>query len=305
MDLPLDLPDSISIGPVEQFEIARANLDKNGWSGNVMVNPVSRFRAVLLLSMICEEVLELSIGPQTPNIAEKASPIHSSDLEAETPPPREILSKLTLTWQSIFQIQFERSMCETKLPSAIWVVSGPRLDYLYTKILLHKLLITHTEGNRERMIQTSHDILYLALSLMKKHDLIATPNLEWLVGLILNIDGGLRNARRQHTHLRNFREKRQRHRSTVLNRSTLIRDIGVLISCCDSLAISGQSNYQICKQAQEDFSRCLDQMLNANELCSHGLTRQAGGEEAQEPFSLSSMNFSLTDLYPENPEWST
>lgn len=72
-------------------------------------------------------------------------------------------------------------MCDTMLPSAIWVILGPRLGYLYTKFLLHKLLITHNEGSREKMIQTSHDILYLALSLMKKNDLIATPNLEWLV----------------------------------------------------------------------------------------------------------------------------
>lgn len=72
-------------------------------------------------------------------------------------------------------------MCDTMLPSAIWVVLGPRLYYLYTKFLLHKLLITHNEGDRDKMIQTSHDILHLALSLMKRHDLIATPNLEGLV----------------------------------------------------------------------------------------------------------------------------
>lgn len=72
-------------------------------------------------------------------------------------------------------------MRDTMLPSAIWAIIGPRLEYLYTKFLLHKLLITHNEGSREKMIQTSHDILHLALSLMKKHDLIATPNLEWMV----------------------------------------------------------------------------------------------------------------------------
>ena len=78
----------------------------------------------------------------------------------------------------------------------------------------------------------------------------------------------------------------------------------MLISCCDSLAISGQSNYQICKQAQEVFSRCLDQILNQSELCSHGLMRQTGREETQEPYSLCPMEFGLTELYPQNPEWS-
>lgn len=72
VDLPLDLPDSIIIGPLEHFEAARAKLDNNGWSGDVMVNPVSRLRAILLLSMIREEVLELSLGPPVPNIAQQA-----------------------------------------------------------------------------------------------------------------------------------------------------------------------------------------------------------------------------------------
>lgn len=102
-----------------------------------------------------------------------------------------------------------------------------------------------------------------------------------------------------------FRQNRQCCRSTALNRSTLVQDISVLISCCDSLAVSGQSNYQICKQAQAVFSRCLDQILNPYELCSHGLMKQAEREETQEPFSLGSMDFGLTELYPQNPEWST
>jgi hypothetical protein len=80
----------------------------------------------------------------------------------------------------------------------------------------------------------------------------------------------------------------------------------VLISCCDSLAISGQSNYQICKQAQSVFSRCLDQILNPIPISSPGLiASEPGGLEAQEPFSLGLTDFGLTDLYPQDPEWST
>lgn len=50
-----------------------------------------------------------------------------------------------------------------------------------------------------------------------------------------------------------------------INRSGIIQDISVLISCCDSLTEIGQSNYQICKQAQSIFSRSLDSILNQNE----------------------------------------
>ena len=104
-------------------------------------------------------------------------------------------------------------MCDTMLPSAIWVVIGPRLECLYTEFLLHKLLISQNEGNRDKMIQTSHEILQLALSLLKRSDVIATLNLEGMMSceivsllkdrrLMLIIDGVLRHAMREHSYLR-------------------------------------------------------------------------------------------------------
>ena len=99
-------------------------------------------------------------------------------------------------------------MCDNMRPSAIWAVIGPQLECLYTEFLLHKLLISHNEGSRDKMIRTSHEILQLALSLLIKRDVIATPNLEGMVscevvsrpkskGLMLIIDGVLRNALRE------------------------------------------------------------------------------------------------------------
>jgi hypothetical protein len=127
--------------------------------------------------------------------------------------PRQILSKLTSTWESIPHKQYEQSMCDTMPPSAIWAVIGPQLECLYTEFLLHKLLISQNEGNRDKMIRTSHEILQLALSLLKKTDVISTPNLEGMVSceiifllksrrLMLIIDGVLRNAMRERSYLR-------------------------------------------------------------------------------------------------------
>lgn len=48
----------------------------------------------------------------------------------------------------------------------------------------------------------------------------------------------------------------------TINRSSIIQDISVLITCCDSWTEVGQSNYQICKQAQSIFSKSLDSILN-------------------------------------------
>lgn len=75
-------------------------------------------------------------------------------------------------------------MCDTMLPSAVWVIIGPRLECLYSAFLLHKLLISQGEGSRGQMIRTSQEILHLALSLLKKNDVIATPNLEGMVSCV-------------------------------------------------------------------------------------------------------------------------
>lgn len=72
VDLPLDLPDSVLIGPVEDFEAAKAKLDVNGWNRDAVIHPVSSLRAILLLSLIREDVLELSLGPPMLNIAQRA-----------------------------------------------------------------------------------------------------------------------------------------------------------------------------------------------------------------------------------------
>jgi hypothetical protein len=138
--------------------------------------------------------------------------VETKNLDVD-PFPRQILSKLTSTWESIPHKQYEQSMCETMLPGAIWVVIGPQLECLYTEFLLYKLLISQNEGNRDKMIRTSHEILQLALSLLKKNDVIATPNLEGMVSceivsllknrrLILIIDGVLRNAMCERSYLR-------------------------------------------------------------------------------------------------------
>jgi hypothetical protein len=48
----------------------------------------------------------------------------------------------------------------------------------------------------------------------------------------------------------------------IANRSSIIQDLSVLISCCESMTEPGQNNYTICKQAQSIFSKSLDSILN-------------------------------------------
>lgn len=63
-----------------------------------------------------------------------------------------------------------------------------------------------------------------------------------------------------------LRETHQPGERSIPNRSAVIQDISVLISCCDTLAEMDMNNYQICKQAQSIFSRSLDSILNPTKL---------------------------------------
>jgi hypothetical protein len=62
-----------------------------------------------------------------------------------------------------------------------------------------------------------------------------------------------------------LRQRQHLVEQSSIDRSSVIQDISVLITCCDSWTESGQSNYQICKQAQSIFSKSLDSILNHTE----------------------------------------
>ncbi|KAL6885721.1 hypothetical protein GGI43DRAFT_426596 [Trichoderma evansii] len=230
IELPLDLSDSVIAGSAEQLKVQISRLDGNGWNKDMAVHPASRQRAIVWLSSIREEILELSLGTITQNLVHKA---HMSQ-------------PYGAKWGQM-------------APSTILMLLSLKLEYLYSKFLLYKMLVNQSSGYRHALIQISHETLELVLSVMKKRDLIGSHriDLEWTIVfyampcvsvLILEL----------------FRiaSLPKPQPSSALSRSTIIQDISVLISCCDWLTESGKSNYELCKQAQSVFSKSLDQILN-------------------------------------------
>ncbi|KAJ5718820.1 uncharacterized protein N7483_009902 [Penicillium malachiteum] len=286
LDLPLDMSDNLVMGPVEEFEAAKAELlDEKGWSRDeVSVHTASRHRSLWLLSIIREEVLELLLGPSVPESVSQA---------------REILQRASTVWDSIPSRYYDASMRDSLPLRTLWHTIGPKMEYRYSQFLLHKLLIGQSEGNRDLMIQTSHEVLDLALSLLKKSDAFARErlDLEFMVTfyampcanvLIMEL----------------LRQSGQPQQSLTLNRSAAIQNISALISYCDSLVVLGQSNFRLCKQAQTTFSRCLDQILAAPTPSCQETMSWPGRPEMQDLISLASMDFGMKNLYPQDPEWS-
>ncbi|KAJ5702426.1 hypothetical protein N7488_009974 [Penicillium malachiteum] len=286
-DIPLDLPDTVVMGPIEEFIKARESLDENGWNKDRVMLPVSRQRAQLMINMIREEALELKIGPTVPDLEVKAA---------------RVLQKVKSAWDSIpSHLKFINSKSQhSKFEHATYAL---KLEFLYTEFLLHTLLAPFNGLNCENLMKTAHEIVNLALLPTRRRDLLRShrADMEWVLVfyampcasvLILEL----------------MRQSQHPEEKCLINRSGIIQDISVLISCCDSLTESGQSNYQICKQAQNIFSRGLDSILNYSEPAQQNsysqTTNYAQGLNGQEiPRQESYLGADVANGVVQDAEW--
>ena len=61
--MPLDLSDDETMAEGEELETMREKLDLNGWSTSGKIYPSTVCRAWMSMSLIRDEILELSLGP--------------------------------------------------------------------------------------------------------------------------------------------------------------------------------------------------------------------------------------------------
>ena len=61
--IPLDLSDNEIMAEGEELQAIRNKLDPNGWSTSGQIHPSTSCRAWMLMSLIRDEILEISLGP--------------------------------------------------------------------------------------------------------------------------------------------------------------------------------------------------------------------------------------------------
>ena len=61
--LPLDLSDDETMAEGEELEAIRSKLDPNGWNTSGEIYPSTACRAWMLMSLVRDEILEISLGP--------------------------------------------------------------------------------------------------------------------------------------------------------------------------------------------------------------------------------------------------
>ncbi|KAJ5246293.1 hypothetical protein N7468_001276 [Penicillium chermesinum] len=287
IEMPLDVPDSVLTDTTETFLRACEDLDENGWNTQKAVLPVSRQRVQIMLCVIREETLELRMGSAAPDIEVKAA---------------RVLRKLKSTWQSIPpHMRFETMQRKLDQKDDVSIHSL-RLEYLYTEFLLYTLLANSGGDARVNLIKVAHEVLNLVLLPTRKRDLLQSnrANMEWtLVFYAMPCASVLI--------IELMRHKRHPEEQPITNRSGIIQDISVLISCCDSLTETGQSNYQICKQAQSIFSRSLDSILNHSELsqasAGHPSMNHHEYPEQSRQERMSSVSSEPPNVVIQDPEW--
>lgn len=64
--MPLDLTEEQLYGNSDQFATAVSQLDKDGWNTCGRISPVTRVRALCMMTPIREEILEISLGINMP-----------------------------------------------------------------------------------------------------------------------------------------------------------------------------------------------------------------------------------------------
>jgi len=188
-----------------------------------------------------------------------------------------------------------------------------RLEYLYTNFLLLKLLVNQSDDDdHNTLTQTSHEVLSLLLSVIKKRNLLMSyrSDLEWtMVFYAMPCASVLL--------LELFRQVRRPQCPHTLNRSLIIQDVSVLISCCEWLTEPGQGNYDLCRRAQSIFSRSLDQILNHSSEVPPSLNESNGQPEAESKPTSNvlfdeiprqiippSVNDDALGSFVQDPEWS-
>ncbi|KAK6442132.1 hypothetical protein LTR95_001635 [Oleoguttula sp. CCFEE 5521] len=203
-----------------------------------------RFRYGVVVNEIREDALDLCFSGKS---SELATHVES------------LMVRAGFVWASLpGEIKYTPAIWQLKPMYAIGILEL-RINLLYSEFLLGKLVMHHSTKYREGLVQTSQSVLSLVVSAFNQTTITKLPenriDLEWWTVLYAMPCASI-------LVLEIFRSIEQPNHPAMCNRAAVIRDLSVLVSCCDWLVEPNNSNYALCKQAQSVFSKSLDRIIN-------------------------------------------
>nr|OQO19459.1 hypothetical protein B0A51_14401 [Rachicladosporium sp. CCFEE 5018] len=208
-------------------------------------NVALRYRYGAAVNEIREDALDLCFGGK------------SSELVAQV---EQLMVRASFVWASLpGDIKYTPAVWQQVKPMYAIGILELRINLLYSEFLLGKLVMHHSAKYRDGLVQTSQSVLSLVVSAFNQTTIQELPkhriDLEWWTVLYAMPCASI-------LVLELFRSIEQPNHPAMCNRSAVIRDLSVLVSCCDWLVEPNNSNYALCKQAQSVFSKSLDRIIN-------------------------------------------
>lgn len=128
----------------------------------------------------------LSRRDQQPLYNKQSKLSYLSALTTTDPIRSAILDRLMALWASCPLSKYSTGNLEGLSGATITIVGWMYMEFLYTRFLLLKMLVSHSDRNRIEMIQVSHELLSEVLAVMRGcYGIVySRPDREFIVSII-------------------------------------------------------------------------------------------------------------------------
>ncbi|KAL2869364.1 transcription factor domain-containing protein [Aspergillus lucknowensis] len=243
---PLDISDDILVAEEQEVERALGELDSEGWNVHRVFQRSSWYRLRYRIGRFREEILELSLRPLSPEVADQL---------------RDISFRCTHAWTSMpAHLRYSPSRWDDSLSLAIRIMLlMSYLAYLYNIFLVQRLLAQHDPSAERALLDVSSKLLSAVLLLGRQHEPMIDIQRDFITTIVLY---GFSSAsvliKALHTQVRTGQPT-----AYTGSRAELIRNLSVFISHIELMALPStlNINHTLFKHASKMFTRILDEVL--------------------------------------------
>lgn len=246
--IPLDLSDDEIMAEGEELETIRSKLDPNGWSTSGKMYPSTVCRAWMFMSLIRDEILEISLGPPlgANEIQMRRDELKRRSEERYAQMPHE------LRWQPD-DIERHRSMSafQFSLQMALYQ------EFNLNKFLIERLPDEGSFNIKQDLVNTARKMLDGILVLCANRDKLTNYAIGFVWAIVYH---GIPAAAILSVELLKPSKFPQDWRLS-LPRSEIIQNLSIFIGALEWVRPS-EGNYTLCIRMRKVIKRILDQVLD-------------------------------------------
>ena len=184
--LPLDLSDEQLMADEPDLANLRNKLDSRGWNTDSIIYPSTWARALLLMSLVREEVLEISLWISNDCAELFLDSVYPVPKGTET---EERCSRISQRCEDIYAGMPDaiRHDPQSPVPTTAHIYPrqvGLHLIYLHCLFLLERLSISRTQASGQRVVELALQILDDVLALWAKRDWLV--DFQWRFGFMVS-----------------------------------------------------------------------------------------------------------------------